>query len=209
VTHGVTSYCNGCRCRTCRDAKAAVQRQYRKRRYLNRGSTTTDITGTRRRLRALAAIGWHSDAISEITGIHPKQIQEYTSANSRRHVVYVSTARIVEDVYDKLSMTHGPSVITTSRAKAKGWAPPLAWDDDELDDPEARPKLGRRDKANATRLPDVDILVAEVNSAGLHIVGERYGVAPASIGIHLNRRGYYASSTGDKYDLPIYRRKAA
>ena len=209
MNHGITRYCYGCRCQTCRDAKAALQRGYRKHRYLNRGSTTAPITGTRRRLQALAAIGWNSDALAEITGIHPKQIQEYTSANTRRAFVYLSTARTVADAYNKLSMTHGPSHITAGRAKAKGWAPPLAWDDDDLDNPNAKPKYGRRPKGFASNLPDLDILVAEVNRAGMHVVAEKYGVSPSSIGVYLNKRGYYASHTGNKYELPVYRRKAA
>jgi len=30
----------------------------------------------------------------------------------------------------------------TRRAAARGWAPPLAWDDDTIDDPNATPDLG-------------------------------------------------------------------
>ncbi|WP_295694431.1 hypothetical protein, partial [Lapillicoccus sp.] len=50
--------------------------------------------------------------------------------------------RQVRQVYDRLSMTPGPSPTARARAAARGYAPPLAWDDDTIDDPRALPDLG-------------------------------------------------------------------
>jgi predicted DNA-binding protein (UPF0251 family) len=52
-----------------------------------------------------------------------------------------STAARVARLYDLLSMRPGPSPIAKRRALAKGWAPPLAWDDDTIDDPRARARI--------------------------------------------------------------------
>ena len=42
----------------------------------------------------------------------------------------------IADAYDELSMRQGPSV----RNRRLGYPPPLAWDDETIDDPRARPK---------------------------------------------------------------------
>jgi hypothetical protein len=203
VTHGTrTAYRKGCRCNTCRDRIAALELAYQKRRYIE-GRRMVPALGPRRRIEALMRLGWTATHIADAAGLRVSTVHN----TSQKKYLLRENAAAIGRAYDELSMSVGPSRHTASVAQGRGYAPPLAWDD--IDDPDERPKYGRRDKANPTRLPDVDILVAEVNSAGLHIVGERYGVAPASVGQYLNRRGYYASSTGDKYDLPIYRRKAA
>lgn len=55
------------------------------------------------------------------------------------------TARLVRRLYDRLSMTPAPASRGATRARndarRKGWFPPLAWDDDTIDDPVAVPCL--------------------------------------------------------------------
>jgi hypothetical protein len=41
-------------------------------------------------------------------------------------------------------MTPGPSDYYRNKARGLGWAPPLAWDDDLIDNPQAKPDLGER-----------------------------------------------------------------
>jgi hypothetical protein len=125
-------------CQPCRDAQAAWQRHYRTRLYVARGSLLIDPTGTRRRLHALMRIGWSADLIGaefDITGDAVKQWM----INRR---VRRETAAKVAALYDRWWDAPGPSVKTAARAKANGWPPPMAWNDDEIDDPRARAAAG-------------------------------------------------------------------
>lgn len=89
-------------------------------------------TGTRRRWQALQAIGWSSKAVNERAG-------ENVAPTYRGGWVQARVARRVRQVYDELSMIPGPSEITRARAAASGYAPPLAWDEGQIDDPTAEP----------------------------------------------------------------------
>jgi hypothetical protein len=124
-------------CQPCKDAQAASQRDYEKRRYLTRGHLRIDSTGTGRRLRALAAIGWTSEVIADKLGVTPSPVRDLS--RQVRPLVTRTTAAKVAALYDELSMIPGPSTSAAKRARAKGWVPPLGWDDDDLDDPNAAP----------------------------------------------------------------------
>lgn len=97
-------------------------------------STRLPATGTRRRLRALQAMGWRLRDINALTGhdIGALVRDNYT-------VVRASIAARVADVYDDLWDKPGPSDVTRQRALVRGFAPPMAWDDECIDDPKARP----------------------------------------------------------------------
>lgn len=101
--------------------------------------------GTRRRLRALIATGWTIAALAERIGCTPNNIAQVIHHDGR---VRVSTARAVRDLYAEA--WQGPPVPRNgyqarvqrearARALANGWPPPLAWDDEAIDDPDARP----------------------------------------------------------------------
>jgi hypothetical protein len=98
-----------------------------------------DATGTTRRLQALVSIGYTQSDLAARLGI--------TAANSThvfhgRRDVLVSTAQRVTQMYDQLSMTPGTSDRARAHARKHRWAPPLAWDDDTIDNPHAKPELG-------------------------------------------------------------------
>jgi hypothetical protein len=133
----------GCRCPAARGANAARLARWRKRTYLERGGLLVDPTGTRRRIEALRAIGWPIRVIAAEAGVSHGTLH-YTMGRSER--IHLDTARRFADVYDRLSMRLpgrvDPRVV--KRAQEMGWAPPLAWDDDTIDDPKARPRVGPR-----------------------------------------------------------------
>lgn len=122
-------------CRPCKDARAAWQRGYAARRYLARGALSVDAAGTQRRLRALAAIGWSFVELGHRLGMGGCVVSRIAVANSR---VLLATAEKVSALYDELSMIPGGNKTVVTRARMKGWAPPLAWDDDSIDDPSAK-----------------------------------------------------------------------
>lgn len=96
-----------------------------------------DAVGTRRRLQALAAIGYPLDVLADQLGVIPARV--WYLANRSRSVTPALADRIAE-VYDRCSMTPGPSAQSRATATRRHrWAPPLAWDDDTIDDPDAQP----------------------------------------------------------------------
>ena len=94
-------------------------------------------TGTARRLRALAALGYTRKQLSEVIDIWESVVTELIEG---RHCVTKPTAAKVAAVYSELSMKPGGSRIAVKVARQRGWAPPLAWDDHTIDDPEASPQ---------------------------------------------------------------------
>lgn len=88
---------------------------------------------SQRRLRALAALGWRLEDIdAHMEGQRAKAINGNTW-------VYGKVHRRIAAVYEELSGSLGPSDRTRRQALARGFAPPLAWDD--IDDPGERPDV--------------------------------------------------------------------
>lgn len=122
-------------CQPCKDAKAAWMRRYKIRTYLAKGNMRVDAAGVRRRLHALQRMGWSYTHLAPRFGVSYQAVASWADEAT----VYRSTVERVRAVYDELWDQPGPSVIARQRAERKGWAPPLAWDDDTIDDPRARP----------------------------------------------------------------------
>lgn len=122
----VTCYTHGCRCDRCSQANYKLN-AYRR---THPGRVRLDATGTLRRIQALMALGWTARDIADHAGYSSHQsIHNLIGEAVRRDWVSPATAARIAAVYDELSMTPGPSVITRTRAHAKGWPVPLAWDD--------------------------------------------------------------------------------
>lgn len=98
-----------------------------------------EATGTRRRIQALAAIGWPVTEMAPRVGWRISNFSQLL----RRSGVQRATARKVETLYDELSMLVPEESLSVVRARARArrdmWFPPLAWDDEKLDDPDALP----------------------------------------------------------------------
>lgn len=149
-------------CGPCKAAHAEARRRYRVRRYLARGPLMVPALGTQRRIQALVALGWTMQELDN----HLGRSQGYLHNVLRNDRVHTATAALVSGLYDRLCMVvpQGvPGVRTRqrNRARARGWAPPLAWDD--IDDPTERPQL-RHD--GPRRRVDVDPVVVERLLAG-------------------------------------------
>lgn len=94
--------------------------------------------GTRRRIKALMALGWRHEDLQAHSGISTHMIIGAPASRKARWVE-VETHRAILDTYDALWDQAGPSERTRRHAAKRGWAPPLAWDDDSIDDPAATP----------------------------------------------------------------------
>jgi hypothetical protein len=107
-------------------------------------SRIIDSTGSRRRIQALAAIGIPLREVSRRAGWRPTRA---SGILVRGHI----TARCALDVrrvYDELwNASYRPqdgyraegARKAIEHAREMGWAPPMAWDDDAIDDPAAKP----------------------------------------------------------------------
>lgn len=95
--------------------------------------------GTARRLRALSAVGWSGRLLSRRLGMS----EGYLYRLLYRERIDLASAQVVARLYDELWDQPGPSDLSRQRAAAKGWPPPMAWDDGYgphgIDNPDATP----------------------------------------------------------------------
>ncbi|WP_404351866.1 helix-turn-helix domain-containing protein [Phycicoccus jejuensis] len=105
--------------------------------------------GAQRRIQALMALGWPHEAIAAAGAQNTSNV-----LNSGGHLMTAARWREVRDVYERLSMTPGPSPETRGWARSLGYAPPLAWDEDAIDDPTAEPQGTERGGGQAGPLVD-------------------------------------------------------
>lgn len=104
-----------------------------------------DATGTRRRIQALVAVGWTHKVLAPHLGVNPLYVGDFTTNT----LVTAAHARTVAAVYDRLwnkdplqhGVTNGGAKRSRNLAVRRGWPPPLAWDDETIDDPAAGPDL--------------------------------------------------------------------
>lgn len=144
--------------------------------------------GTVRRLRALAANGHPLYRIAERAGISTPQARLLTGG--RQPFVTTAVARAIATAYDQLWHVDGGSTRTRNWARAAGWAPPLAWDDDTIDNPQAAPlPYERRRIRNRGR--DLAEDAAELTRQGFTRVqaAERLGVTADAITYAWHRHG--------------------
>ncbi|HEY2086282.1 MAG TPA: helix-turn-helix domain-containing protein [Mycobacterium sp.] len=113
-----------------------------------------DPTGTMRRLQGLFALGHTAHDLAPALNVSPSRVNQIASGHWDR--VHVNTRDHVIRVYDLLSMIR-PEGWRADRqrryARKVGWIVPLAWDDDVIDDPNAKP-AGLKDNPKAAAIID-------------------------------------------------------
>lgn len=127
-----------------------------------------DATGTRRRLQALMATGWTLHRLAEQLSRTPANLRRTLAAEQ----VTAATAGAVRGLYDQLENTAPPADSDADRADARscrddalarGWLPPLAWDDIDTDaDPAPAPATAAEES--------VDDIAAERAATGDHTI---------------------------------------
>lgn len=100
------------------------------------GNGLVAALGSRRRVQSLAAIGWPKCEIASRIGERTKHLSQFLQNNQIR----ADKVRRIKAVFDELCTTPGPSEKSRRYAQRAGWPPPLAWDDDTIDDPKAKPQ---------------------------------------------------------------------
>lgn len=100
----------------------------------------TDATGSQRRIQALTALGWSMYEQATLGGQHATPYRRILG----QRFVLIDTPEAVKRVYDKLSMTVADARSASwvrALARRRCYFPPLAWDDETIDDPQALPCL--------------------------------------------------------------------
>lgn len=130
-----------------------------------------DVTVTRRKAQALAAIGWsltwQSTELNRIPTNYFRSILSHS-------VVTRQTADAVDALYRELHLTPGPSNRAKIGARKRGWPPPLAYDD--IDDPNETPRTTTSPSSprrSSSRHEDVDQVVVERLMRGERIFATR------------------------------------
>lgn len=163
------------------------------------GGARVDATGTHRRLRALACLGWSDRQLGLRLGVDSGNY----GALMRQREVSVTRARDVVRLYDELwrsgpaetdHRTRQSASRARNRARAAGWAPPMAWDDDTIDDPVARPapvavQPGGRPSSGRGRALDLGALVEDVEV----LVGSGVVIDAALLRLGVKRGALYTA----------------
>jgi hypothetical protein len=114
--------------------------------------------GVRRRLRALSARSWSPQAIDDETGI-PAPLISSLLGGIRRDLSPDQLLAIA-NAYDKIWDRDPPAStrdqreaceLARSLAASRGWAPPQAWDDAQIDQPAGRPSPDWKPRKRTTR----------------------------------------------------------
>ena len=152
----------------------------------------TPATGTRRRLQALTATGWSTSHLARRSGLDRQVLDR--ALHDETTLTTAGTAAAVARLYSDLWDTPPPtgtrwerSAATRARnhATRNRWAPPLAWDDETIDDPDATPTgTGHQPR---DLLADVDWLLQAGESP--HHIATRLDITPGGIARALARAG--------------------
>ena len=161
-----------------------------------------DGTGTRRRLQALNVNGWSTNDLGHELGCTGTNIATIMRDPER---VTAATALAVRDLYDRLwdapppartGKALGARVRMIRAAQARGWAPPLAWDDETIDDPTARPDLGNTTPQNTGRgrlaehvAEDTEWILDDDPTLTARHIAHRLGVTVSGVQVALKRAG--------------------
>lgn len=172
--HGTNQgYNAGCHEYCCRQA----HKVYKQLNLLGRTRRYVDATGTRRRLEALAALGYSMADISARLGCTRTYVYQLRKSTQVRS----DNAVAVATLYDRLCMTlpdHPLAVRARRHAAKQGWLPPLAWDDIDNDPAPADSSFDEPvvDEVRVQRV--LSGVMADCNTA------ERYAVIAAWKGSH-------------------------
>lgn len=101
------------------------------------------VIGTIRRIQALVAFGWPQSHIAEHAGLDNRQISRIVLGNHSRISTHYAVR--IAATYDELQLVPGPCDRSRRRANKQGWPPPFSWDEDAIDNPDAKPCAGKHE----------------------------------------------------------------
>lgn len=169
--------------------------------------------GTQRRLQALMARGWSVPTVASATGMRPLQLARALENNA---CITPTLAAEVSEAYDKLwdrppllvsDADRSLAAASARLAQQSGWAPPLAWDDDQIDRPDGRPAKGwqppaRRTRRSAELAEDAQFVrsAGGYREASMRAIADRLGVRQARLEKAVSRQRA-AEDRGQQFEL--------
>lgn len=144
--------------------------------------------GVVRRVEALACLGWSAAELLRRAGLG----QHALETARRTGTCFASTRAAVAAAYDELWDQRPPETSSTIRTRTiaarRGYAPAMAWDDDDLDNPDARPATTGRHVPFALRESRIED-VRELLAHGEHpaMIAHRLGVKVHALAQTLRR----------------------
>lgn len=138
-----------------------------------------DRTGTMRRVQGLFALGYTSRDLAPYLDVSHSRVSQIGVGYWEK--VHIETAVKVLRVYNQFSMTR-PDTWQAKRqrrhAQQVGWVVPLAWDDETIDDPNARPAgVGKNRRPRKTDVDQVAVLRAAAGDRSIDLTrAERFEV---------------------------------
>lgn len=143
--------------------------------------------GTRRRLWALGWMGWPLPVIAREAGLHKQTLQMIRSGyhdtcESRVHAA-------VAAFYDAHADTDGGDYRARARARNRGVPPPIAWDDDTIDDPDAQPGTRPRPKVSKRAARILRWIDAHRIGRTIEDIAREEGISVKAVHRHLDRHG--------------------
>jgi hypothetical protein len=133
-----------CRCTPCRTGNSTRTRQRRRLKAYGRWEGLIPAIGTQRRIQGLQVLGFTFDQIGAAAGFNRNTVwrvlnEDTVEARTRDRITAAHKALL-------RTPTAGASPRTARQSKAKGYVSPFAWDDDQIDDPNASPVTTERDR---------------------------------------------------------------
>lgn len=141
--HGTdTRYCTGCRCDECRAAHTAgARRRRRAKAYGRHVPRSIPNISARRRIEALATLGWSRSVLSQRLGWTPDRLGKlFRDGPGISPANHARIAALFDELWDREPpmrtwQQRSSAVRTRNLAARSGWLPPLALDDDAIDVP--------------------------------------------------------------------------
>lgn len=116
---------------------------------LDQSAAIVDATGTKRRIQALAAMGWPQEMTASHAGLGAKYMTQLLKRDHVHSRTAAAITRLYDEVSDSKAERHGISKTSANRARARaaahGWVPPKYWAKypDAIDCPHFTPEYGR------------------------------------------------------------------
>ncbi len=182
----------GCHCIPCRAANTAWKAKHARLTAYGLWQPYEDATGTRRRIQALIWNGQSMAVLARRLGCQRREVRELLFI--RRHVT-PQTAEKIRALYRELWDQPPPGETPREKqaaakarkyARARGWVPPLAWDN--IDDPDSVPvpgwERGERRERGTLAAEALDLI-----GFGLDLgqAAERLGVDRSTLSTTLSR----------------------
>lgn len=188
LVHGTPGGYKRCRCRPCTDAAVRWERRYRLWRSQTGLNRLQPALGSRRRLLALAWIGYSQRTLARHIGCTDRTVHRICALGQTEINIVTATAiaRVFDDLCTVIPYEDGNARKSMAWARRQpDAADPLSWDDDLIDLPLpiGRPRdldggTSQQDKARAF-VEDVEFM--HRTGRTLHAIAAHYRVTPKAI----------------------------